>query len=508
MEIVTDFGRDPGSLPRANAPVVPGPRHHTKRPGIAVGAKGEQMPKTRSGVRITTPSIAVAALTLLAALGIGASPSGGAAQAPAASPTAVPDATTGTPSTRPQPSYDVIRLQQNGVVFPYVVVVDWLPSLVTTADGGAWAFFTARARTPDGADSRRVYGARFDPTRNVWLPAAPVPGGRIQFGPAAVTDRAGVVHLVYSDRTADTPDAVSTLVYTRSTADGGWDPPVPVAPAPNAGHQMLPALTIDAEDRLHLVWRDQRNVTPEARVAMETNADLLASDYVDGAWTAPVQINRRLAPDVNASWPELAVEGDRLVAVWSTYKGTTPEEMRSAARVEWSSRPLNDPAGWSAPETLVERSAGNTGGRSLDLIADPLGRGGAVLVYGFLRQQTSDLVLRRLAPGGDAWSADIPLGSGDRGYLPSLCTGRDGRTFLVFNEGHGRDVEVGGSVVPPEPGAPMAPLILTPGEDGEHGRAAVAVDADDRLWVLYMHSASGSANATEIRALRSVELGD
>ena len=65
---------------------------------------------------------------------------------------------------------------------------------------------------------------------------------------------------------------------------------------------MLASLAIDAADGLHVVWRDQRFVSPEARAALPTNADLLSSDMVEGEWTEPMQINVREAPEVNPAW--------------------------------------------------------------------------------------------------------------------------------------------------------------------------------------------------------------
>jgi hypothetical protein len=453
------------------------------------------MPKGRTG-----PLAALAALVALGTLVGGAAGAQDATAPLAASPAAE------APPSLPQSSYDVIRVQQDGTVLPYVVWVDWVPTLVTTPDGGAWAFFTAQVRTADGLGSRRLYATRFDPDAGVWLPAAPLPGGQIQYGPAAAVDAAGIVHLVFSDRASDVPDALSTLLYTRTTADGGWETPVPVAPHPNAGHQMMPALVAGANGSLHLLWRDQRYVSPELRAALVANADLLASDFVDGAWTEPVQVNRRPSPDLNAGWPVVVADGDRLVAVWSTYRGTTVEEMRTAARVEWSTRPLDDPNGWSEPATVLDRAEGDTGGRSLDLAADP--RGGVALVYGRLRQQENDLFLRRLERGASEWGEEARLGSGDLGYLPSLAVAADGTALVAFNSGRNRDVEVGALVVPPNGAPPSAPRILTPGEEGEHGRVALALDAAGRPWIVYAHAETGSANATEIRALRGARMTD
>ena len=46
-----------------------------------------------------------------------------------------------------------------------------MPQIVTTPDGGAWAFFTAQIRTEEGYGDRRLFASRFDPELRVWLPA-------------------------------------------------------------------------------------------------------------------------------------------------------------------------------------------------------------------------------------------------------------------------------------------------------------------------------------------------
>src|SRR5262245_42414974 len=88
------------------------------------------------------------------------------------------------------PGWDTIRVASDGVGLSYQVWWEWSPLIVPTPDGGAWAFFSAVAAppssvTPTAVGTQRLYAARFDPDRNVWLPATAFPGGEIQFGPAA-----------------------------------------------------------------------------------------------------------------------------------------------------------------------------------------------------------------------------------------------------------------------------------------------------------------------------------
>jgi hypothetical protein len=398
-----------------------------------------------------------------------------------------------------QPAYDVFRLEEGGIARAYRVWEEWVPQIVTTPDGGAWTFFTAQAKLEDGYGDRRLFAARFDPDLKIWLPAQAMGSGGTQFGASAVIDSDGIVHLVYSALASDRGDAWSQLVYTRFQ-DGAWTEATPIAPDANAGHQMLASLAIDHADGLHVVWRDQRFVSAEAREALPSNADLLTSDLVDGAWTEPVQLNERVAPDVNPAWPNLVVDGDRLVAIWSIYRGTTEDEMKSAARVEWSTRPLDLSSGWSKPQTLFERQGGDAGGRLIDLTADP--RGGAVVIFGLYNRSNNDLYLQRLEPEGDAWSDPILVSSGDYGYLPVATVARDGTIFAVFNNGRNRDVDIGG-LVTDAAGVGAGAVSLTPAEPAVSARASITLDQDGVPWVVYMHQPLGSSNVTEIRSVRA-----
>jgi hypothetical protein len=403
------------------------------------------------------------------------------------------------PPEVPQPAYDVLRVEDGGVGRAYRVWEEWVPQIVNTPDGGAWAFFTAQARADEGFGIRRLFATRFDPDLGVWLPARAIGNAMTQFGASAVIDSKGVVHLVYSERAVEGTDPWSQLVYQR-LVDGKWSDPAAVAPHPDAGYQMLASLAIDAHDGLHVIWRDQRNVSAEARAALPTNADLLESDLVDGEWTTPTQVNVRDAPDLNPAWPHLVADGDRLVVVWSIYQGTTADEMKSAARVEWSVRPLAPTSRWSPPQTLFVRETGDAGGRLIDLAADP--RGGAVVIYGLYNKGVNELYMRRLERDAPDWGEPVLLAKGDYGYLPSLTIAPDGTIYTVFNSGRNRDVDIGGLVVDPT-GRTLGAVILTPADGGIAARASISLDKSGVPWVIYMHQPVGTTNVTEIQVLRA-----
>ena len=278
--------------------------------------------------------IVLCALCLLVSPGTAFAQDEGAAAAPQSPP----------PPEVPQPAYDVLRIDDGGVARAYRVWEEWVPQIVTTPDGGAWVFFTAQARLPDGFGLRQLYASRFDPEQR-WSGClrarweAPPPNSARQRPSIA---RARSISSILTARPTRPNHGASSSTGDLSMAPGRIRRPWRPTPMPDTRCSLRWPST--RSDGLHVVWRDQRFVTPEARAALPTNADLLTSDLVEGEWTSPVQLNIREAPEVNPAWPHLVADGDRLVVIWSIYRGTTAEEMKSAVRVEWSARPLSDPS--------------------------------------------------------------------------------------------------------------------------------------------------------------------
>jgi len=309
------------------------------------------------------------------------------------------------------------------------------------------------------------------------------------------------------DRATDDATSYGQIVYVRSTPEGGWTDAVPVAPDPNAGHQMSPELILDRNGGPHVVWQDQREVDQAAREAAASNADVFSSSLgADGAWTPPVQINVRPTtdsatptPDIttNASRPQLAVDGDRLVVVWSVY--TAASGLDTADRLEWSTAPIGGSAGWAAPQDLLQRGDSQIGGRLLDLAGDP--NGGVVLVFGSRTSDINSMFAERLQPGAANWDEAVLIASGDRGSFPSATIAPDGTVVVAYNVGSGTEVHVG--AVAYITGQPRGSVetILTAGEDGAQGRPMILIDANGRLWVIYMHEPTGGV-ANEVRVIR------
>lgn len=416
------------------------------------------------------------------------------------------------PAGAAQPSYDTLRIDGPVAAQPYQVWVAWTPSIHPLPDGGAWAFFSAEVVLPDGTiGTKKLYASRLDPNTGTWRAATPFAGGEIQFGQSAVVDGQGTVHLVYTDRADDEATSYGQLVYLRSTPEGGWTEAIAVAPDPNAGHQLSPELILDRNGGLHVVWQDQRAVDQAAREAAASNADIFSSSLgADGAWTAPAQISVRPVntsgtptPDIstNASRPQLGVDGDRLVVVWSVY--TAASGLDTADRLEWSTRPIDGSSGWAAPQTLLQRGEAQIGGRLLDLASDR--NGGVALVYGSRANNTNSIFVQRLQAGAGGWDAPVMITSGDRGSFPSATVAPDGTVVVAYNVGSGASVQVGAiAYVNGQPRGSVE-TILTSGEDGAQGRPMVTIDPNGRMWVIYMHEPTGGV-ANEIRVIRGATI--
>lgn len=399
------------------------------------------------------------------------------------------------------PEQRVLQLQSGGALRPYQVPVNWAPRLVTTPDGGAWALFTAIASDGPDKDKTRLYASRFDPATGNWAAATVIPGDDVEFGVSAAVDAKGTVHVVFSERRSNAAQDVSTLVYTRADGSGGWTPPVPIAPNPNAGHQLSAALTIDGQGTLHVLWQDQRSFSPALRANTPANADIFASDLPPGGtWSPPVAVNTHLNTAVGLQ-PLVVVDGDRLIAVWSVY--TAVLGLTSAARVDWATRPLADAKGWSKQKPLIAGRGDTFGGSYLALAADPTG--GVVLAFAREANDTF-LFVRRLKRGADEWGGDVLIAYGDRGRFPSIVVGQDGTVFLAYNVGKTDTIDVGAVAIPFRSIEPGPEVVLTKDDPNIQGRAVVTTDITGKPWLIYLIAQPGAAAATQIGLLRNAEV--
>lgn len=384
------------------------------------------------------------------------------------------------------------RLQvatDTGTTTPFLAWIDWRPKIVTTPDGGAWVFFNAAAEEGQYAGNQRVYAAEYDPTQGSWLPAETLDGGEIQFGASAVVDSRGNVHVVYSARESADPEDFSTLLYTYQTDDGSWADWEVVAPDALAGHQVAASLAIDRNDNLYVIWQDQRAFDAAARFASPANADIFISvREAGGDWSEVPAIVNTHYPTSAASRPDLVVDDDRLVATWSVY--TSALGLASAARIEWSTAPLDDPlTGWETPRTLAAVRGDVMGGRFIDMEADPTG--GVVLAYGRQGEEETFLFMKRLKPNAVDWTDDTLIAFGNKGNFPSVTVNQQGTVYFAYHVSIGSLVKIGASSVGYRSVEPGPEVILTQDDPNTQGFPSITTDVVGRPWVVFLGEIPG-----------------
>lgn len=407
------------------------------------------------------------------------------------------------------PERSTIRMSDGeGGTSAYRVWLEWAPELVTTPDGGAWAFFSALADKGPRKDMQLLYASHFDPGTGQWTAAEPMPAGEIQFGASAVVDSHGLVHVVYSAREQSGAEFLSTVIYTHEDGRGGWVAPMAVSLDQLAGHQIAPSLAIDRNDRLYVAFQDQRAFGDQGRASSPLNADVFVSQKdPEGSWTTPVLINNHL-PTAAALLPRLVVDGDRIVAVWSVYTSALGPD--NAARMEWAERDIAaDLVDWSAPQVFANGRGDSFGGRFVDMAADPTG--GVIVTYA-RRGIDTFLFLRRLMPGDDGWTADTLIAFGDRGTFPTVEVNNQGVVFVGYNantgtfgDGTGVIVDIGATAIAYRSLEPGNEIILTRDDPNSQGRAVIAIDVTGKPWFVFFGEIPGFPS-TQVGALRNANI--
>lgn len=392
----------------------------------------------------------------------------------------------------PKPETTKLEAVSDGQTRSYLAWISYPPKIVTTPDGGAWAFYSAQPA--DGADmsSERLFAARYDPKSAKWAAGAEMPGGQFQFGASAVVDSAGTVHLIYSDQ-ADA-SSVAQLVYTHGDGNGGWTTPIPVSTDPAAGFQLYPSLAVDKNDVLHVAWQDQRVFSDTARAANASNADILVSDFKpgDSSWSKPFLVNTHFF-DSASLLPHLVADGDRLVLVWSVY--SQQYGLTTATRIDWATRPLDKELEWTLGQPLVAGRGDAFGGRLVDLAADPTG--GVVMVFARQGNDTF-LFLRRLKPDATEWGGDILVAYGARGNYPTVSVAANGTVYVTYEAIVNKAVKVASVAIPYRSIEPGPETVLTTDEANSQGRSGLATDLTSKPWIVYIaESKDGKTNRVE-----------
>jgi len=160
-----------------------------------------------------------------------------------------------------------------------------------------------------------------------WSPAHQVnddPGSALQVNPAVAVDSQGTVYVVWEDRRNGPTQP--ELRWAKQPDGGVWSASQPVGPA-GPKDQRVPALTVDKWDNVHLVWEDHAPAGSAIRWAI--------LPFGTGAWQRFLLVNQPQAPDVRAPLhPDVGVDALGIVyAVWQDFRNGEDDPDIYAARL-------------------------------------------------------------------------------------------------------------------------------------------------------------------------------
>ncbi len=246
------------------------------------------------------------------------------------------------------------------------------PALAAAPDGDALHL----AWSQEFGGNYEIFSRRWDVTSGWSVPRNVSSNDGGSASPALAVDANGQVHLIW----ADSSPGVSTLYHAVSTDGLSWPVALPIAGALGGN----PAAVFDANGDLVIAW--------QYRASFADNLRVWTSRYHNGSWTTPAALTdgsqHALAPKLGANARRLALvwqEGDQArLAFWRngawqvdvSQPGVRPVvAINDAGLVEWAWE-TNDGlarqfglAGWISP-TRWARSSSSSG----DLALTPRGQ--------------------------------------------------------------------------------------------------------------------------------------
>jgi type VII secretion-associated serine protease mycosin len=170
----------------------------------------------------------------------------------------------------------------------------------------------------DRSGDSDIYAARLLPPPGGWSPAQQVNddalgalGAAPQEYPAVAVDSQGTVYVVWEDlRNGPTQPE---LRWAKQPDGGIWSPSQPVGPS-GPKDQRAPALTVDKWDNVHLVWENHAPTESDIRWAILPSGT--------GTWQGFLLVNQPQATDVPAPLhPDVGVDARGTVyAVWQDFR--------------------------------------------------------------------------------------------------------------------------------------------------------------------------------------------
>lgn len=215
---------------------------------------------------------------------------------------------------------------------------------------------------------------------------------------SAVFDSQGKGWAVWKAQASDEKELERIVASRLATANGKWaaatDLPGSVAAAPpdassGAPRRGAPVVALDSQGEPLVLWVDG-----------DAQGKLMASRFVQSAWTAPESISGALVVDAFYEPPALAFDGQAFVAAWTAQEAG--EYYAYTARYDLKT-------GWDAYQKQQTVAAdGSIAAKMPRLVSD--GRGNLLLVYAKGEGSSFELLYQRYA--NETWGSINPVPGG------------------------------------------------------------------------------------------------
>lgn len=226
--------------------------------------------------------------------------------------------------------------------------------------------------------------------------------------PSLAIEPDGTLHAVWT-----TYEPIGHVSYSRFSG-GRWSAPVKISPG-NA-YAGVPAIAVDADRDVHLVWYGIRDQAPQVLTRHGSIYEIMYTGLVRGRWSSPIIISPGIPDSIN---PALAVDSSGILhSAWYQLDVRTYQVKYARRR-----------ARWDLPHQIT------TGTTDAFAVALALGPGDRVYVVWERRAQTGVQIF--FAEGPDRWSTPTAISGTAPASSPTIAVDARGRVFAAW-ESEGR----------------------------------------------------------------------
>ena len=293
------------------------------------------------------------------------------------------------------------------------------PSIAVGTDGVAYLAYAGWAGSSTQADT---FFSKSSDGGRTWTAPMRVnsdTGGASQSDPALALDSANNIYIAWVDSRGGGTD-----IYFSRSSDGGLS--FSANPRVNditTSFQTEPAITVDSQGLIHVVWTDNRN-------AITTGPDIYYANSTDGGLTFNVNLRvNNDATGVEQARPAIAAAADRSVyAVW--------DDPRNGARGRdiYFSRSTDLGVTWS-PNIIVNDDSANIAQTNVAIAVD-VSAIYLAWVDSRIANTAPDIYATRSTNGGVSFAASVPV-SDDNGlmvqFTPAIAA-RAGTVHIAWSD--------------------------------------------------------------------------